>query len=270
MALRNFFSGARTRCVFEEGRLKQLGLKLAFGGLAAGLLLFTAQPSFASVSGELLTGGNGTLTISATALTFTPNDTTGYSTEVAAGTNLAFAGCSGVLGSAGCLTQGEGVDINGGTTITTLGPITDFLTFATTPSLVYSLTGYEPGSANTNCAALTVGESCSVFAGSPVVLTLESGGKTAAELGVYGTVTDGTGPSPWTGLFTATVNHETPAQLQALILAGQAITHTHSGDFTVTSTVPEPRLISLAILAMFFLAIVVQKRRKSGTSLTKA
>ncbi|HTW65196.1 MAG TPA: hypothetical protein VME17_11295 [Bryobacteraceae bacterium] len=242
--------------------MKQLGLKFAFGGLAAGLLLLTAQPSFATVSGELLTGGNGTLTISATSLTFTPNDTTGYSTEVAAGTDLMFAGCSsGVLGSSGCLTQGEGVDINGGDTITSLGPITDFLTFATTSSLVYSLTGYDAGSTDTDCAALTIGESCSVFAGSPVILTKEADG-TAAALGVYGTVTDGSGASNWTGEFTATVNHETPQQLQAMILAGEAITHTHSGDFTVTSAVPEPRLISLAALAALFLGLVVQKRRK--------
>jgi hypothetical protein len=244
--------------------LKQLGLRLILGGLAAGAFLLTAQPSFATVSGELLTGGNGTLTISATALTFTPNDTTGFSTEVAASTNLTFDGCSsGALNTPGCLTQGEGININGGATITSLGPIADFLTFQNTPSLIYSLTSYEAGSANTNCAALTVGESCSVFAGSPVVLTLESGGKTSAEFGVAGTVTDGVGaPGNWTGLFTATVNHETPAQLQTLILAGKAITHTHSGDFTVSSTVPEPRLISLLALAGLFCVVMVQKRKK--------
>ena len=247
--------------------MKQLGLRLAFSGLALGMLMLTAQPSFATVSGELLTGGTGTLTVSATSLTFTPNDTTGFSTEVAASTNLTFAGCTtGVLGDPGCLTQGEGVNINGGASITTLNPIADFITFATTPSLVYSLTGYEPGSANTNCAALLVGQSCSVFAGSPVVLTLEEGGKTAAELGVLGTVTDGTLPvSSWTGLFTATVNHKTPAQLQAIILAGGSITHTHSGDFTVTtSQVPEPRLISLGAFAALLLGFVFQRRRKEA------
>lgn len=246
--------------------MKHKLLHFAFGGLAAGLFLLTAQPSFATVSGELLTGGNGTLTVSATSLTFSPNDTTGYSTEVATGTDLTFAGCtSGTLGSPGCLKQGEGVDINGGATITSLGPIADFLTFATTPSLVYSLTTYEPGLLDTDCAALTVGMSCSVFAGSPVVLTLESGGKTLAELGVDGTVTDGSGPATtWSGLFSATVNGETPAALQAIILAGGSVTHTHSGDFTVTSTAttPEPRLISLAALGIFFLAFVVQRRRK--------
>lgn len=232
----------------------------------AGLVIFLAQPSFATVTGELLTGGNGTLTVSATALTFTPNDTSGFSTEVASGTNLTFAGCSsGVLGSSGCLSQGEGVDINGGATISSLGPITDFLTFQNHSSLVYSLSGYEAGSSNANCAALTVGESCSVFVGSPVVLTLESGGNTAAELGVFGTVADGSGPaSNWTGLFTATVNHETPADLQAIISKGGAITHTHSGDFTVTSVTPEPRLISLGAFGALFFAFLIQRRRRQA------
>jgi hypothetical protein len=246
--------------------LKQRALQFAFSGLAAGLLLLTAQPSFATVSGELLTGGNGTLTVSATSLTFSPNDTTGFSTEVATGTDLTFAGCaSGTLGTAGCLKQGEGVDINGGAAITSLGPITDFLTFATTPSLVYSLTSYEPGLSNTDCAALTVGESCSVFAGSPVVLTLESGGKTLAELGVDGTVTDGSGPAAtWSGLFSATINRETPAELQTIVLAGGSVTHTHSGDFTVTSMTPEPRSISLALLGVLFVAFAIQRRRKEA------
>lgn len=245
--------------------MKKLVLQFAFSGLAAALLLLTAQPSFATVSGELLTGGNGNLTVSALSLTFHTNDTTGFSTEVADGSDLTFAGCTtGNLGDPGCLTQGQGVNVNGGNPITSLAPIPDFLTFQNLPSLVYSLTTFEPGSSNTNCATLTQGESCSVFPGSPVVLTLESGGKTAAELGVAGTVTDGVGPASfWTGLFTATVNHKTPAQLQAIILAGGSITNTHSGDFTVTSATPEPRLISLAVFAGLFLAIVVQQRRKT-------
>ena len=227
--------------------------------------MLTAQPSFATVSGELLTGGNGTLTISALALTFTPNDTTGFSTEVASGTNLTFQGCTtGNLGDPGCLKQGEGVDINGGTAITApLGPIANFITFATTPSLVYSLDNFEPGLANTNCGALLVGQSCSVFAGSPVILTLEAHGQTSAAMGVFGTVSDGTLPvSTWNGLFTATVNHRTPADLQALILAGKSITNTHSGDFSVTSVTPEPRLISLGAFAALLLGFVIQRRRK--------
>jgi hypothetical protein len=243
--------------------LKELRLQLVFGGLALSMLVLTAQPSFASVTGTLLTGGNGTLTVSATSLTFTPNDTTGFSTEVASGTSLMFASCpSGTLGTAGCLTQGEGVDVNGGATITSLGPIPNFLTFATTPSLVYSLSTYQAGSADTNCAALTVGQSCSVFLGSPVVLTLEAGGSTSAELGVVGSVTDGSGASNWDGLFTATIVGETPAELQALILTGGSVTHSYSGNFFTASAVPEPRLMSLAALAGALLLIVVQKKRR--------
>jgi hypothetical protein len=243
--------------------LKKLGLHLVLGGLAVSMLLFTAQPSFATVTGMLLTGGNGTLTVSATSLTFTPNDTTGFSTEVASGTALSFAGCGGTLGAPGCLKQGEGVDVNGGATITSLAPIADFLTFQSNPSLVYSLTSYEPGTSNTSCGTLSIGQSCSVFLGSPVVLTLEAGNSTAAELGVVGTVTDGTGVSNWNGLFTSTIVGETPAQLQTTILSGKSITHAYSGEFT-TSAVPEPRFISLAVLAGAFLLIVVQKRRKEA------
>jgi len=260
----------------QEVRLKQLGLRFAFIGLAAGLLLLAAQPSFATVSGELLTGGTGTLTWSDTSLQFIPNDH-GFSAEVAAGTNLTFAGCaSSTLGVAGCLSQGEGIDVNDGNPITSSGPITDFLTFAGNSSLIYSLSGYDAGSSDLSCATLTVGQSCSVFAGSPIVLTRENGNKTDLELGVFGTVVDGVGPSAnWTGAFTATVSGKTPGQLQALLLAGKKITHSHSGDFTVadssaaavaadSSGAPEPRLISLAALAGLLLVIVVRKRRQAA------
>jgi hypothetical protein len=246
--------------------LKHLGLRITLFGVAAALLSLTAQPSFATVAGELLTGGTGTLTWSETSLQFTPNDH-GFSAEVAAGTNLTFAGCaSGTLGTPGCLSQGEGLDVNGGAAINSLGPIADFLTFASHPSLVYSLGGYDAGSSNTSCATLTVGQSCSILAGSPVVLTLESGNKTDAELGVFGTVMDGVGPSTnWTGAFTATVN-KTPAQIQALLLGGHSITHTHSGDFTVASSsdTPEPRLISMAALAAFLFMIALRRRRQNA------
>ena len=243
--------------------MKQRVLQLAFSGLAASLFLLTAQPSFATVSGELVTGGTGTLTISETSLTFTPNDH-GFSTEVGAATTLAFAGCDGTLGDPGCLVQGQGVDVNEGMAITNLNPIADFLTFNGTPSLVYSLTSYDPGSSNTTCAGLAVGASCSVFAGSPVILT-NWGTFTTASLGVEGNVTDGSGTQPWSGSFSATVNHKTPAQLQATILTGGTIKNAHSGDFTVSmASTPEPRLISLAVLGAFFLAFVVQRRRKEA------
>jgi hypothetical protein len=243
--------------------LKKPVLLLPFCGLAVGFMLLTAQPSFATVSGELQTGGNGTVTVSATSLEFTTNDTSTFSTEVAVGSNVVFAGCpSGVLGTPGCLSQGEGVDIAGGNTINSLGPIASFLTFQNDPSLVYSLSGYQPGSANTNCAALLVGQTCSVFAGSPVVLTLLSGGQTDAELGVFGTVTDGVGPaSNWNGHFTATIAGATPADLQSIIAAGGSVTHSYSGDF-IASVVPEPRLVSLLAFAGIFLVIAVQKRRR--------
>ena len=174
--------------------MKHRVLQFAFSSLTAGLFLLAAQPSFATVSGELVTGGTGTLTISETSLTFTPNDH-GFSTEVGAETSLSFAGCDGTLGDPGCLSQSEGVDVNEGMAITNLNPITDFLTFDGTPSLVYSLSSYNAGSPNTVCTGLAIGASCSVFAGSPVILT-NWGTYTTASMGVAGSVTDGTGSQP--------------------------------------------------------------------------
>src|SRR5436853_6723441 len=148
--------------------------KARFGVLVVCACSLLVSNALASPVGTLNVGTSGTVTIS---LTFTnwnadPAATGGGNMDVATGTNLQFAGCaSGVLGSAGCLSATEGVTATNLSSATPF-PINSFMTFAAHASLVYSANGIGPGSASTNCAAANAnGLSCSVFAGSPVILT---------------------------------------------------------------------------------------------------
>jgi hypothetical protein len=243
----------------REEELKALTFTFTFYGLAAGLLLLTASPSHASVLGDLQTGGVGTVTVTATSIQFTLNDSNGFSTEVGAGSDLTFAGCStGLLGTPGCLTLGEGITINGGAVLTATGAA-EFLTFQSNPSLVYNLTGLDDGSSNTNCAA----SPCSVIAGSHIILFGTPDGGTDAILGITGFVSDDgfATEDPYRGHFSATIAGLSPLQVQAVFLADQTFTHTYSGDF-VASAVPEPRLVWMAALAGML--VVAKKRQKQA------
>src|SRR5579863_519197 len=93
----------------------KLFARLGFVGSGLGLILLTATPSFATVVGDLFTGGNGQVTVTPTGITFTENDTTGGSTEVGGGTTLTYAGGPALM-------VGQPVDINGGATISPTGP----------------------------------------------------------------------------------------------------------------------------------------------------
>ena len=98
-------------------------------------------------------------------------------------------------------------------------PVATYLQFAAHPNLVYSLNSVGPGSSNTNCAtAATVGSSCSVFAGSPLVLTRSATGTTIT-LAVSGKASDtGSGGLPagsdYQGAFVGPVADQTPLQIQ--------------------------------------------------------
>ena len=119
------------------------------------------------------------------------------------------------------------------------------MTFTTVPGLAFDLGFVGPGSANTNCAGLAIGGSCSVFVGSPFILTLTPTG-TAVVLAVGGIARDGTTPSIWSGNFTTSISNQTPLQIQQAFgcAAGQgpaACTHptatigsTFAGEFTAT------------------------------------
>jgi hypothetical protein len=212
-------------------------------GSGLGLILLTATPSFATVVGILNTGGNGTVTVTPTGITFTENDTTGGSTEVGTGTNVTFAG------SPGMLTPGQPVDINGGATITPASLLAGVpVTFPDTPALSLTLDSFGPGSSNTNCAGP-----------SPIILTAVGNG-TSALLFVTGTATDGTGVSDITGNFSANIAGESPEELAT----ASSFTTTSSSQLVITarSAVPEPRTTSMIALAGLLMGLVVAKRRK--------
>jgi hypothetical protein len=183
-----------------------------------------------------------------------------------------FAGCGGVLGAPGCLdvapnAPDEAVEINGNVPLTaaTVLPEPGFLRFSgngtTHVAINYTLTQVLAGSGNANCAGLAQFQSCSVFVGSPIVLTLEGPG-TVATLNLSGTVSDGVGAiSNWTGKFSATFPTTTPAALQTFVLGGGTETTSNSGSFFAT-TVPEPSYTVVLIGAgLIGLASLVRRKR---------
>jgi hypothetical protein len=144
-------------------------------------------------------------------------------------------------------------------------PLANFMTFTLVPTLHFTLTTIAPGSSNTNCAA----PPCSVFAGSPIILT-QGGGGTVVDLGVSGTATDGTTPlSRWIGEFSATITTLpgiapgsliTPAEVQAFFATpGATIRSTYSGTFVAT-IIPEPSSITMFLLGGALIAIALARR----------
>jgi hypothetical protein len=233
--------------------------RLSLMGSGLGLFLLTAAvPSFATVVGNLNTGGNGTVTVTPTSITFSTNDTSGGSTEVATGTTLTYAGVP-------ALAVGQPIVIGGGlpVTATTLASGVP-VSFTDEPTLSITLDSFGPGSSTACSSAITVGESCSPeLSSSPVILSpiilTETATGTSAALAVAGTATDGSGVSDITGNFSATITGETPAELSAL----SSYKTTYSGTF-VASPVPEPRSISLVLLAGLLMGMVVMRRKKNS------
>jgi hypothetical protein len=157
-------------------------------GSAVVLLFSSAMPASAVIIGTLETGSGGTITYTATSITINTDPSSNpagppWNGEVANGTSLMFAGCpSGVLGTAGCLdaspnSPNEAIEFAKNTPITgVLAANNPFVQFAgngtSHANLLFTVTAIGPGSANTNCAgAVNVGDSCSPFPGSPLVLT---------------------------------------------------------------------------------------------------
>jgi hypothetical protein len=184
--------------------------------------LFLASSASATVVGTLDTATTGTVTVSLVSAVFNADPTApGYDSHVDNATNLTFAGCAtGTLGTAGCLAVGEGVEVNNAD-LTLVPPTTGnantFLTFATTPNLIYSINYPPTGSPNTDCATTNsiIAPACSVFAGSPIILAYAAGNYSSAVLSVSGYATDtgvanGTG-SPYSGQFSEPLDINLPA-----------------------------------------------------------
>jgi len=146
-------------------------------------------------------------------------------------------------------------------------PDANFLTFASTPGLVYSLTGYGAGSSNTNCAGLAIGQSCSIVAGALLILTATAQG-TEASFVVTGTATDGSGVvSSYVGQFNAPISTQTPAQLEAIFCPGAicnpnaTFSTSTSGNFQAMVT-PEPTTLAF-VLGSLLIGFGSVRRRKA-------
>jgi hypothetical protein len=246
-------------------------LKLSLVILA--MILLPAAAS-ADLLGTLDTGSGGSMMISLTFVRFTTDPSSAppgppWNGEVSTATTLTFAGCpAGILGTVGCLDAApngpnEGVEINHNLDLTasTVLPEDGFLLFSgngtSHVTIDYTLTQVLAGSSNTNCAGLATGQSCSVFAGSPLVLTLDATGGTSLTLSLEGTVSDGFGPAnPWTGKFSSTIPNEAPAAIQTAILGGATVATSNTGTFSASpsvSSVPEPSSVILLVGALGFL-----------------
>jgi hypothetical protein len=259
-----------------------VGLSCAF--------FMTIPMASASVVGTLLTGSSGTVTATIDSITFSPDSSATGGTnfacpsaecdsDVASGTTLTFA-------NGPALTTREGIDVNSPISASSIGEA-DFLTFSNDANLVFSL-GSLFTYTNTNCAALTSGDSCVVFSGSPLLLTCIGGspstpgcvgGETVVSLTITGTVTDGSGtPSTYIGGFSQTLSTPlpngtapTPVDIQSYFCPGgvcsttASITSSQSGSFTATlgSTTPEPSSMVMLLMGGGLIAIALHRRRQT-------
>jgi hypothetical protein len=268
---------------------------LATVGLCFGLCLFI-QTASAGVQGTLLIGSSGTVTATTLQITFS-NDSAAMGgsnflcpplsatcdSDVATGTTLSFAGCSGVLGSAGCLSQQEGIDVTSPLSQASVGE-DSFLTFANHANLVYSLLNIFTGT-NTDCLDLTVGNSCYIYPGAAVQLTLEPGNTTRVSITMTGRASD-TGvaglatASAYIGSFSQSLTANlpdgsapTPADIQNYFcgtntvtsvlqcLGTQSITSSQSGSFTAVA-IPEPSAIGLSLMGGILIVAARIRRKK--------
>jgi len=208
----------------------------------------------ATVVGDLKTGSAGTMILTLGSISFGSDPSSAppgppWNAEVANGTALTFTG--------GPLAITEGISVFGPLTFgTTPLPVNTYLQFAAHPNLVYSLTAFGPGSPNTNCAtAATVGASCSIFAGSPFLLTKSADG-TAITFTVFGKASD-TGVaglalgSNYEGAFVGPVANQSPVQIQLFFCpsgtcmaadfsSGKSLTSSQAADFVASGPTDTP------------------------------
>lgn len=247
--------------------------RLSWVGSGLGLILLTASPSFADVTGTLEIGGTGSVIVTESSIQFPVdslnNTSTSSSAAVANGTTLTYD-------SGSTLTVNQPIDIESTTGSAILASsstplsggaysVSVPLIFPSTPSLTATITQFGPGSTNTSCATATgAGDTCSPSLGgglvSPIILENEGNGSTVATLPISGTISDngGTSVSSFTGNFTATLAGETPEQAATIGTYSGA----YAGSLTV-SEVPEPRAVSFVLFAGLLMGAMIWKRRKA-------
>ena len=255
--------------------------RLSLMGSGLGLILLMAMPSFATVlfesrvvespdfvTSEILNlGGNGNVVVTPTNITFSNSDTnTGTSSEVGAGTTLTIPD--------GTVIPGNPVEINGGAPIMPSGPpdmsgaypVDVPVYFPSSPALSLVLTSFGPGTGN---SCISSPSYCSPLGGTSPIVLAASGGNTTASLPVNGIeYDDGTAIGTVSGTFSANIAGMTPTELASVA----SFSTTSSAQLTVTpfSSVPEPRTVSLVVLAGLLLGIAVTKRRKSVAAKNEA
>ena len=233
-------------------------------GIVAVLVTLTALTAFtasAAVMGNLnITSGAGGVTVTATTIDWTPTVVANDGPlVVSTGTTLTYGAGNTPLAIG---TTGRLLDLSTSTTL----PLAGFMTFTGVPTLAFNLGSLGPGVANTNCASLAVGQTCSAFTGSPFLLTLTQDvfGNlgTSVALPAQGTAVDGTGDiSQWTGAFTTQLT-QTPAQVQSIITGGGSITSSHSGSFRANfNPIPEPGTWSMILAGGGLMAFALRRRR---------
>lgn len=215
-------------------RVEKIGFSvavIALGVLTVCALTPTASASMISGSLSLTNCTGGGVTVNSTNIDWTQT-VNGGDGCIATGTGTS------VTYDAGTLTEGDSSGVILDLSMPTSFPVVDFITFTSASGLHFDLSTILPSTANTDCSALGIGDSCSVFAGSPFLLTKSANG-TSVTLSVSGTAGDLSGDmATWGGNFTTQFFNMTPAQIQTTILGGESLSNTYSGTFAV-SAVPE-------------------------------
>jgi PEP-CTERM motif-containing protein len=159
-------------------------------------------------------------------------------------------------------------------------PAPNFLTFPLSPGLHFDLTTLGPGAANTDCAAaVNTGDTCSPWVGAPYVLTRIGATGTTVTLSLDGLAVDGSGASPFSGVFSASISTLTPLQIQQAFgcQSGQTAGECTSPDATIQSTyageltaeilqAPEPSTVSLIGAGLIAFGCLARRARKPGTN----
>jgi PEP-CTERM motif-containing protein len=219
------------------------------------LLVFAGNASAIPVGTLAIDSGSGQVTVTLASIDWAPAGGGTGTFLVGGTTNLTSSSGNPAIGSTGVLRD-----------LTGPPPVLNFMTFPALPGLAFDLLTVGPGSANTTCAGLGVGGTCSIFVGSPVLLTYD-GTNTNVALAVTGVAHDSTGNSNWVGSFTTQIPNRSPASIQAQFGCqanqgpqactnpSQFIESTYSAAFLATAQpVPEPATLGLLSLGLVTLA----------------